>query len=66
MVLRRGGLRRSRPIRGGHGKLVRRFAGPLCRCAWDPARPVVFIGREYFHGSFYETVFEAARRLLFP
>jgi hypothetical protein len=33
---------------------------------WDPARPVVFIGREYFHGSFYETVFEAARRLLFP
>jgi hypothetical protein len=33
---------------------------------WDPARPVVFIGREYFHGSFCETVFEAARRLLFP
>jgi hypothetical protein len=32
---------------------------------WDPARPVVFIGREYFHGSFYETVFEAARRLVF-
>jgi hypothetical protein len=32
---------------------------------WDPARPVEFIGREYFHGSFYETVFEAARRLIF-
>lgn len=32
---------------------------------WDPARPVEFIGREYLHGSFYETVFEAARRLLF-
>ena len=32
---------------------------------WDPARPVEFIGREYFHGSFYETVFEAVRRLIF-
>jgi hypothetical protein len=32
---------------------------------WDPARPVEFIGREYFHGSFFETVFEAARRLMF-
>jgi hypothetical protein len=32
---------------------------------WDPARPVEFIGREYFHGSFYETVFEAMRRLIF-
>ena len=32
---------------------------------WDPARSVEFIGREYFHGSFYETVFEAARRLIF-
>ena len=32
---------------------------------WDPARPVEFIGREYFHGSFFETVFEAARRLIF-
>jgi hypothetical protein len=32
---------------------------------WDPARPVEFVGREYFHGSFYETVFDAARRLLF-
>jgi len=31
---------------------------------WDPARPVEFIGRQYFHGSFYETIFEAARRLL--
>jgi hypothetical protein len=33
---------------------------------WDPAGPVEFIGRQYFHGSFYETVFEAARRLLLP
>ena len=33
---------------------------------WDPAGPVEFIGRQYFHGSFYETVFEAARRLMFP
>jgi hypothetical protein len=32
---------------------------------WDPARPEQFIGPEAFHGSFYETVFEAARRLLF-
>ena len=32
---------------------------------WDPARPVEFIGREYLHGSFFETVFEAARRLIF-
>jgi len=33
---------------------------------WDPAGPVEFIGRQYFHGSFYETVFQAARRLLLP
>lgn len=33
---------------------------------WDPAGPVEFIGRQYFRGSFYETVFEAARRLLAP
>ncbi|MBE0540749.1 MAG: hypothetical protein IH623_05130 [Verrucomicrobia bacterium] len=32
---------------------------------WDPAGPTRFIGREYFRGSFYETVFEAVRRLLF-
>ena len=32
---------------------------------WDPGRPVEFIGSEYFHGSFYETVFEAARSLIF-
>jgi hypothetical protein len=25
----------------------------------DPTRPVEFIGREYFHGLFFETVFEA-------
>jgi len=31
---------------------------------WDPARPVEFIGQEYLRGSFYETVFDAARRLL--
>jgi hypothetical protein len=33
---------------------------------WDPAGSVRFIGREYFHGSFYETLFEAMRRLIFP
>jgi hypothetical protein len=33
---------------------------------WDPARPVEFLGPEYLRGSFYETVFEAARRLIFP
>lgn len=33
---------------------------------WDPAGPTRFIGREYFRGSFYETVFEALRRLAFP
>lgn len=32
---------------------------------WDPAGKTEFIGRQYFHGSFYETVFEAVRRLLF-
>jgi hypothetical protein len=35
---------------------------------WDPADPtgkVEFIGRQYLHGSFYETVFDAARRLVF-
>jgi len=31
---------------------------------WDPARPVEFLGPEYLRGSFYETVFEAARRVL--
>ena len=31
---------------------------------WDPARPVEFVGPEYLRGSFYETVFEAARRLI--
>ncbi len=33
---------------------------------WDPAGPVEFIGRQYFHGSFYETIFEAGKRLLAP
>jgi hypothetical protein len=33
---------------------------------WDPARPVEFIGREYLRGSFYETVFHAVQRLIFP
>ena len=33
---------------------------------WDPAGQVEFVGQQYFHGSFYETVFEAARRLIFP
>jgi hypothetical protein len=33
---------------------------------WDPSgRPEEFIGPEHLHGSFYETVFEAARRILF-
>ncbi len=32
---------------------------------WDPARSTAFIGREYFRGSFYETLFDAVRRLLF-
>ena len=32
---------------------------------WDPAGPTRFIGREYFRGSFFETVFEAIRRLVF-
>jgi len=31
---------------------------------WDPAGPVEFMGRQYFHGSFYETIFEAAQRLI--
>jgi hypothetical protein len=31
---------------------------------WDPAGPSEFIGRQYFHGSFYETLFEAIRRLI--
>jgi hypothetical protein len=32
---------------------------------WDPAGRVEFIGQQYFHGSVYETVFEAVWRLLF-
>ena len=32
---------------------------------WDPARPVEFVGREALRGSFYETIFEALRRLIF-
>ena len=32
---------------------------------WDPARPVEFLGPEHLRGSFYETIFEAARRLFF-
>lgn len=32
---------------------------------WDSARPTRFIGREYFRGTFYETLFEAVKRLLF-
>ena len=31
---------------------------------WDPAGPPRFIGREYLRGSFFETVFDAALRLL--
>lgn len=32
---------------------------------WEANRPVEFIGRDCFQGSFFETVFEAARRLIF-
>src|SRR4051812_13333779 len=32
---------------------------------WEPHGPVRFIGREYLHGSFFETVFEVLRRLIF-
>lgn len=31
---------------------------------WDESRPVEFVGPEYLRGSFYETVFNAAARLL--
>lgn len=31
---------------------------------WDPAGKTRFIGTEYFRGSFYETVFEATRRII--
>lgn len=32
---------------------------------WDPSRPVEFVGREYFRGSFFETIFNAVCRLVF-
>jgi hypothetical protein len=32
---------------------------------WDPAGPPRFIGQEYLRGSFFETVFAAALRLIF-
>jgi hypothetical protein len=32
---------------------------------WDANRPVEFIGPEPFQGSFFETIFEAMRRLMF-
>ncbi len=32
---------------------------------WDANRPVEFIGQDCFQGSFFETVFEAARRVIF-
>lgn len=32
---------------------------------WDPAGTTTFVGRQYWHGSFYETLFEALRRLVF-
>jgi hypothetical protein len=31
---------------------------------WDPSRPVEFVGQEYFHGSFFETIFHAVSRLI--
>lgn len=33
---------------------------------WDPAGKVEFMGQQYFRGSFYETVLDAAWRLCFP
>ena len=32
---------------------------------WDSKRPVEFIGPDVFHGSFFETVFQAVWRLMF-
>jgi hypothetical protein len=32
---------------------------------WDPARPIEFIGREYLRGSFFETIYQASRSLVF-
>jgi hypothetical protein len=32
---------------------------------WDPGQPVAFLCRQPLRGSFYETVFDALRRLLF-
>jgi hypothetical protein len=32
---------------------------------WEPNGPTQFIGRQYLHGSFYETIFEIVRRLIF-
>ena len=32
---------------------------------WEPNSPVIFLGRENLRGSFYETVFEAIRRVIF-
>jgi len=32
---------------------------------WDPTGRMKFIGSQYLHGSFFETLWEAARRLLF-
>jgi hypothetical protein len=31
---------------------------------WDPAGPVVFMGEQYFRGSFFETIIAAAWRLV--
>jgi hypothetical protein len=31
---------------------------------WDPSGTTAFVGRQYWNGSFYETLFEAIRRLL--
>jgi hypothetical protein len=32
---------------------------------WDPTGRMEFIGSQYLHGSFFETLWEAARRILF-
>ena len=50
----------------GHLFLGRQICWVLRPFFWDSAGPVEFISRQYFCGSFYETVFEAARRLMFP
>jgi hypothetical protein len=51
---------------GGNLLLGSQIAWVLRPFIWDPARPVEFLGPEYFRGSFYETVFQALLRLIAP